>query len=110
MCGQVRMSDLAGLLSLDPSTVSRMVRVLEELGLVARKPDPDDGRATLLDLTESGRAELATARAERHQLLKQALTGWNERDRARLLGLLDRLSTSIRELHTSTAIREVRLS
>ena len=35
--------------------MSRQLRALEELGLVARAPDPADGRASLVQLTEEGR-------------------------------------------------------
>src|SRR4051794_32042767 len=54
--GTARMSELAALLGLDLSTVSRQVRALEELGLVGRTSDPEDRRAYLLEPTESGRA------------------------------------------------------
>ena len=45
---------LAQRLGADPSTVSRLVRPLEAMGLIAIAPDPDDGRTRLVTLTEAG--------------------------------------------------------
>lgn len=94
-CGETRLSDLAAALELDLSTVSRQVRVLTDLDLVARRPDPDDGRASRLDLTDAGRSELAVLRRERHRLLGRALDGWTAEDRRRLIALLDRLAADL---------------
>lgn len=41
---------------MDKVAVNRAVRVLEERGLVARLPNPVDGRSQLLELTAEGRA------------------------------------------------------
>ncbi|MDG4864635.1 MarR family transcriptional regulator, partial [Streptomyces sp. T-3] len=54
--GPQRATELAGYIGVGKATMSRQLRALEELGLVARTPDPMDGRAALLRLTEEGRA------------------------------------------------------
>jgi DNA-binding MarR family transcriptional regulator len=41
---------------MDKVAVNRAVRVLEERGLIARLPNPGDGRSQLLELTDEGRA------------------------------------------------------
>lgn len=41
---------------MDKVAVNRAVKVLEERGLVARVPNPGDGRSHLLELTDEGRA------------------------------------------------------
>ena len=77
---------LGARLGLEKSTVSRLVRQLEERGWVDRQRSPADGRVTLLALTSAGRQatdQLASARAaffagvlervpgdKRHQLLE----------------------------------------
>jgi DNA-binding MarR family transcriptional regulator len=43
--------------------LSRLVQRMEVDGLVAREPDPDDGRATVLVMTRAGRARFAKADA-----------------------------------------------
>ena len=53
-----RSGDIAHRLFLSPSVVSRAVDALESDGLVARRRDPCDARASLISITDSGRAEL----------------------------------------------------
>jgi DNA-binding MarR family transcriptional regulator len=49
--GPMRSSALAETVCADPSTVSRQAATLVELGLVERRPDPDDRRAVQLAAT-----------------------------------------------------------
>jgi DNA-binding MarR family transcriptional regulator len=53
---RLRMQDLASRVVLSRTRVSRLVSELEAAGLVERVPDPEDGRATLAQLTPAGRA------------------------------------------------------
>ena len=95
-CGTaVRLSDLAALLELDVSTVSRQVRQLVEAGLVTRQPDPEDGRACLLGLSPRGGGVLDAVRQARRDVLRQALCGWRQRDRAALVAALARLADDL---------------
>lgn len=50
----IGISALAQRLSADASTISRLVRPLEQAGLLTIDPDPDDGRGRLVRLTEQG--------------------------------------------------------
>lgn len=93
--GPVRASDLAALLELDLSTVSRQVRLLDNAGLLERTADPSDGRAHLLELSPAGRAALVQARRERHAVLDRALQPWDPVDRNRLLDLVERLAGDV---------------
>ncbi|GAW50919.1 MULTISPECIES: MarR family winged helix-turn-helix transcriptional regulator [unclassified Nocardioides] len=54
--GGSRVIDLAGAMSLNPSTVSRMCDRLLRKGLVSRTSEESDRRAVRLTLTETGRA------------------------------------------------------
>ena len=94
---EVRPSDAAAALELDLSTVSRQIRHLETSGLVARRPDADDGRACRVRLTPDGRDGLSAVRRTRARLLDRALSDWPSPDREDLLRLLDRLLTSLRD-------------
>lgn len=51
---RLRMQDLAGRVVLSRTRVSRLVDELVRAGLVAREPDPADGRAAYAVLTEAG--------------------------------------------------------
>ena len=54
--GPVSQKKLAAELCLDKSTTSRVVDSLERKEYVIRTPDPGDGRAFLLEVTDKGRA------------------------------------------------------
>jgi DNA-binding MarR family transcriptional regulator len=51
------MSDVADVLDLNKSAASGMVQRLERAGLLRREPDPRDGRASRLTVTEKGEAK-----------------------------------------------------
>jgi DNA-binding MarR family transcriptional regulator len=85
-----RLSDVAAGLKVAVPTVSRQVRQLEELGLVARSPDPVDGRAILLEVTEAGLDALQCMRTEWRRTVAEILEPWPEKDREILGELLER--------------------
>ncbi len=61
--GSTNLVALAEALALDKSTVSRTVDSLVSRGLVDRAPDSEDRRYVALDLTDAGRATVATVNA-----------------------------------------------
>ncbi|HZA39662.1 MAG TPA: MarR family transcriptional regulator [Actinomycetota bacterium] len=72
----LRPASLAQRLRLEKSTVSRLVRQLEKRSWVTRAPDPEDGRAVQLRLTDAGRDaadKLARSRADKFDALMRAL-------------------------------------
>lgn len=60
-----RIGDLARADHCSQPTMTTQVQRLEELGVVSRAADPDDGRAVLIDLTDSGRILLTQMRQAR---------------------------------------------
>jgi DNA-binding MarR family transcriptional regulator len=89
--GEQRCSALAGAVGIDISVASRKVAALERAGYVERRPDSQDGRASLLRLTDAGAAALATTRALCDDWAASALAGWDEGDAVRLSELVERL-------------------
>jgi MarR family transcriptional regulator, organic hydroperoxide resistance regulator len=72
----LRMGELARRARLSKQTMTQMVRRLERDGLVARRPDPVDGRASLVLLTERSREfqpVAATVLAELDRLVRGRL-------------------------------------
>lgn len=63
--GPLRIGDLAAREGIVAATMTRIVAVLEEQGLVQRRPDPVDGRAWQVQLSEEGAAMLAQLRSQR---------------------------------------------
>ena len=93
--GPLRGSDLAERACLDASTVSRHLRSLETDGYLVRTPDPEDGRATLLQVTKAGERVVADARRQRLEMLSDAVSDWSEEDLATLTHLTRRLADSL---------------
>jgi DNA-binding MarR family transcriptional regulator len=91
----LRLSDLAGHLCLDVSTMSRHARTLEDRGYVARADDPADGRAVQITLTESGRAVLETAFRNRQAWLDRSLADWSPAERDDLARQLTKLADAL---------------
>jgi len=97
--GDQRCSALAAQAGVDISVASRQIAALERSGHVERRPDPNDGRASLLRLTPAGGAALAAARALRSDWALGALADWDEDDARLLSELLDRLVTDLDSAH-----------
>jgi len=98
----VRLSELADTVELDLSTVSRQMRDLVAIGLVAKVPDPLDGRASLLSLSERGWAVLEAVSEARRQALAEVINDWSDDERTALTRGLVRLEEGLhrtRELH-----------
>ena len=80
LAGPLRVSALAEVIHSDVSTVSRQVSTLVDLGFVTRGPDPDDGRAQALTLTDEGTALLHAIRGDRDRWLQGLLADWDDDD------------------------------
>jgi DNA-binding MarR family transcriptional regulator len=78
--GARRAADLAELFALDKGSVSRVVHQLLELGLIARSPDPADGRASILSVTDEAVRRLATVREHRREHFDDRLADWDPVD------------------------------
>jgi DNA-binding MarR family transcriptional regulator len=72
--GEHRLSEIAELRGVDQSVVSRQIGELEHRHLVCRRPDPTDGRASLVRLTPAGQEVLEQARMLRQEWLRAALS------------------------------------
>jgi DNA-binding MarR family transcriptional regulator len=81
-----------------PQSMAQTVADLEAAGLISRRPDPGDGRRTLVDLTEQGRRTLDEDRRDRAGWLASAiereLSVAERRRLAQDLELLRRLAES----------------
>jgi DNA-binding MarR family transcriptional regulator len=71
--GPVRLGDLAAAERIAPSTLTRLVSVLEEHGYVQRCAVPGDARASTVSITERGQSALERIRQETTSLLADGL-------------------------------------
>ncbi|MCA0145821.1 MarR family winged helix-turn-helix transcriptional regulator [Blastococcus sp. LR1] len=93
--GDLRCSALALRAGVDASVASRQVATLERAGYLQRRPDPLDGRASLLHITPRGLEALTASRALRSEWTGTALAGWDDDDAVRLADLVDRLLADV---------------
>ena len=93
--GPVRTNELAEALHLDASTVTRQVTALAAGGFVARRPDPADGRSSILVVTTEGRRIMRTVERERRVLLQELFSDWAEDERRDLGRVLTKLNISM---------------
>ena len=72
--------------------VTDVVGRLERLGLATRRPDPADGRAVLVDVTDEGRRFYAETVAAREEFLRERLIAMDDADRAAIEAALPALA------------------
>jgi DNA-binding MarR family transcriptional regulator len=94
-CGPARAGELAGTLGIERSTLSPQIQRLERAGLVARMPDPTDGRAALLQVTRKARALLRRLERSRGDILTEILSDWPAPDIARASKVMGRVSEQL---------------
>jgi DNA-binding MarR family transcriptional regulator len=71
--GPLGLAELTELEGLNPTMVSRIIKVLDEGGLIVRMPDPQDLRAARLAATPAGEQVHDRVRAQRTQVLSDCL-------------------------------------
>ena len=87
--GDVRMHELAARLLIDPSTATRTVAPLVDLGLLERVPDPGSRRYVILRCTAAGRRTAKRIGRQRMQLMERVLAPMAPERRLQLAGLLE---------------------
>jgi DNA-binding MarR family transcriptional regulator len=97
--GPTTATRLAKLEQISPQSMGATLAALESRGLVARCPDPADGRRATISVTDAGRDLLRTRRDTRTQVLAQALAaGFTPAELAQLMAaapLIERLAESL---------------
>ena len=71
--GPLGLAELASLEGLNPTMLSRVVRALDENGLIRRRPDPSDLRAARVEITAAGVDVHERIRDHRTQVLSACL-------------------------------------
>jgi DNA-binding MarR family transcriptional regulator len=80
--GPITVGALARYENVQPPSMTRTVNCLEDMGMVVRTPDPDDGRQVLLRVSEPGAQLLTAERKRRDAWLAQRLKELDPQDRA----------------------------
>lgn len=79
-----RITELTATEQVTTSAITQLVTRLERDGLVRRAPDPSDGRATLVHITDAGREIVESRRADRAARLVPLLGGLSATERQQL--------------------------
>jgi DNA-binding MarR family transcriptional regulator len=89
--GPLRLGALAEVEGVSAPAMTRIIASLEEQGHVRRTPDPADGRAQLVVVTESGNDLVARGRARRLRALAERMERLDPDDRRRLVAAVEAL-------------------
>ncbi|HEY6788215.1 MAG TPA: MarR family transcriptional regulator [Trebonia sp.] len=71
--GPLGLAELTELEGLNPTMLSRVIRVLDDAGLILRSPDPGDMRAARLGITPAGEQMHERIRERRTSVLAECL-------------------------------------
>jgi DNA-binding MarR family transcriptional regulator len=106
--GALRSTDLTLHACVDASVVSRQIKSLISNGLVQRIPDPIDGRAALLEVTETGLKVLAQSRETSVQFFEQVFAKWSKQEIAEFERLFGRFVEDMnREIQNFSQNQEI---
>ena len=93
--GPQRLTELATGEQVTQSAITQLVTKLEREGLVERRPDPTDGRAVLVHVTEGGTAIVEGRRAERRARLEDLAGQLSGEERAVVAAALPALARMV---------------
>lgn len=94
--GAQRSGELASVLGLDHSTVTRQIAAMESRDLVTKRDDPQDKRSSLVEATELGQQRCTEMRELRLRRLKMLLNEWDGADLSILADMISRLNLDLK--------------
>lgn len=96
--GPQRSTDIAAALGFAPRTVTEAIDGLERDKLVVREPDPNDRRAKIVSITETGLTVMNAAMEPKHKIVKAIFEVLDEEQKTQLAQILECLSARTQEL------------
>ncbi len=91
--GGMRQNQLASAFRVSPSTLSEMLNRLEADGLIERRNDPADRRATLLTLTDEGGERVDRIRDQARRSFAEIFSALSDSEKRQLIDLLMKISS-----------------
>jgi DNA-binding MarR family transcriptional regulator len=92
---RLRPTEFTNALMLTSSGTTKRLDRLEQAGLIARGPDPDDRRGTLITLTAAGRRLIDSVTEAHLENERRLLAALSDADQRRLAGLLRALQLGL---------------
>jgi MarR family transcriptional regulator for hemolysin len=99
----LRQTELAEVLEMEPIAVGRVIDRLQAAGFVERRPDPTDRRAWRLHLTEQSRGVIDDMQEISSGLRKDATAGIDAAELAQALAVIGRIKDNLLALEQDEA-------
>jgi DNA-binding MarR family transcriptional regulator len=99
--GPLGLAELTALEGLNPTMLSRVVKSLDEQGLIRRLPDPADLRAARVEITPAGERVHRRVREQRALVLSECLSRLPEQTAATLLAAVPAMEALVEALRSS---------
>jgi MarR family transcriptional regulator for hemolysin len=93
--GALLQKHLAQHAHVEQPTMAALLGRMERDGLISREPHPSDRRASQISLSAKAKARLPSAKERLGEVAEQATSGFSERERAALIGLLRRVVNNL---------------
>jgi DNA-binding MarR family transcriptional regulator len=94
-------SELARQLHVQPATITKMVKRMEQAGFVIRRRDPEDERVSRVYLTAQGHAIRAELDAVLHVIEEGTFAGFGPGERDQMHGFLTRMRHSLMQMENA---------
>jgi len=88
---------IASVTGRDKAQITRVIKELEGMALITRTPDPQDRRAQLLSLNETGQGLMARIKDAEDEVKKTLLKGINKKDQNTFIEIGNRMLDNLRE-------------
>lgn len=88
----IRQGVLADVLKIKWSNMTKLVRVLEDRGFIARQIPRDDRRSVVLSVTEAGRRQIEASAGKMYRSDREALAMLSDEEHAQLLRLARKIA------------------
>jgi len=99
----IRIGELSQCVDVAPRTMTSTIEAMERDGLVTRRPDPNDGRATVVAITDAGRDSFAEGRRLHASVIADLFETLDGPQRRALAEALDRLHEAATDAVGATA-------
>ncbi|MEU5211796.1 MarR family winged helix-turn-helix transcriptional regulator [Streptomyces sp. NPDC020742] len=93
--GPATATRLAEVIGMDRTVTTRYATRLQEAGLIVRRPDPSDARATRLALTSDGERAVRALRGAMESFLAEEMSTWPAGEAAAFARRLERLTEAL---------------
>ena len=103
--GQMNQCDLQQLLGVRSTSLSEILKKLENRGLITRNQDKNDKRSIILTLTEQGATKTVSAATAGHQAIDALFEALSEMEREQLAGILRKVIASSEKHSTGSSLR-----